>query len=440
MRTELVCVGSELLLDKLNTNIIYISEKLNSIGINIDCATTVPDKMDIMVNTISEIISRADIIFITGGLGPTFDDLTREVISKILKRKLIFSKELLQQIVKYFIERNKEMPKENEKQAYIIEGAQPIINTVGTAPGQIIEVKKLKITNSQTTTKIQKEKLSKENFKNHLIFLLPGPIKEIQPMMESTILPLLKKKYGNRLIKTKTLHIYGLPESKVDELIRPVIETEYKLEKENVSFSILAHQSIIDIKIIVSGENELIIDELINNIRNELYSILGNNIYGEDEQSLEQVISELFMKTKKTLSIAESCTGGLVANRITNIPGASVYFKQGIIAYSNEAKINILGVLPETINKYGAVSKETALEMAQGIKKLTKSDFGLSITGIAGPTGATITKPVGLVWFGLVTDNETITQEMNFSGSRIDIKTAASNYALFLLYKVIKNF
>ncbi|MFN3966846.1 MAG: competence/damage-inducible protein A [Endomicrobiia bacterium] len=414
MHIEIIGVGTELLLDKVNTNILYIGEKLNSIGLEINRGITVPDNLKEMIDVFSESFNRSDIVIITGGLGPTFDDLTREAVSKVLNKKLKFNKEIMQSIARHFAERDLEMPKGNERQAYIIDGAEYILNKIGTAPGQIIKQKKQK--------------------KEILIFLLPGPLRELQPMFESKVLPYIKEKFEQKIVKTKTIHVFGLPESKVNEIILPIVETERKIEGGSVDFTILCHPTmVIDIKITVKGLDELLADETINNIKGEIYSVLKENIYGEDSQTLESVVGELLIKNKKTLSVAESCTGGLISNKITNIPGSSVYFLEGIVAYSNRAKIEILGVSEETINKFGAVSEETAIEMAKGVKKISGSDISCAVTGIAGPTGQTPSKPIGTVCFAIVTPLDEISKKVNFTGNRLEIKERSANFALDLL-------
>jgi nicotinamide-nucleotide amidase len=415
MKTELICVGTELLTGKINTNISYLGEKLNIIGLNLDCAVTVSDVPADMEQVFNEVFGRSDIIIITGGLGPTFDDLTRDITAKVLNKKLVINHDLLQQIVKRFTDRGIDMPKINERQAYLVENALPMKNVNGTAPGQLIE--------------------TKFNKSMKYIFLLPGPPNEMQAMFETSVLPYLKNKYENKIVKSKVLHIHGLSESSVDELIQPILETERNLEKEYVTFAILAHKGIIDVKTTVSGQNELLIDEMLHNIKKEFCDILKENIYGEDKQLLENVVGELLIKNKMTLSVAESCTGGLVSNRITNVSGSSVYFKGGIVSYSNETKVKVLGVEKATIDRYGAVSEQTAIQMARGVRELTDSQIGLSITGIAGPSGATEIKPVGLVYFGLVIGNNEFGTEKRFhsSWSRTDIKEFAGNYALDLI-------
>ncbi|OGS21334.1 MAG: hypothetical protein A2252_08825 [Elusimicrobia bacterium RIFOXYA2_FULL_39_19] len=410
MRTELLCIGTELLYGKINTHIAYIGSHLSSIGLPLTSAITVSDELDEMKNVFKESIDRSDIIFITGGIGPTFDDLTREATAFALNKKLVFSAEILEQINNFFKTRNvKISPKGNERQAYLIENAVPIFNKIGTAPGQIIE---------------HKEKL---------IIILPGPPTEMHAMFEESVLSLLKKKYVHAITRSKTLHIYGLSESKVNEMILPIVETERRLEGGSVSFTILAHLQIVDIKITATGTNELIIDELIHNIKAEFYQLLKKNIFSEDHKTLEGVTAELFMKKKKTLSTAESCTGGLISNRITNLAGSSLFFKGGVVAYSNDLKTGILKVKQKTLNDFGAVSEQTVLEMAEGIKTISESDYAVAVSGITGPAGGSKEKPIGTVCFGLITPKGNKLFTEHFYGSRTEIKEKAANFIFNLI-------
>jgi len=409
MHTEIICIGSELLLGTVNTNGPYITEKLATIGIKVNRAISVGDERKELENVLTESIKRSDILIITGGLGPTFDDITRDAVSKVLNKKLIFDKEVMSSIATYFAKLNKQMPKVNDRQAYILEGAKAIENTVGTAPGQIIVLK------------------------NKLIFLLPGPPRELKPMVEKILIPYLRKNRGQGILKVKTLHTIGMPESLVEEKIRDIVELERKLEEGGIEFSILAHVTGIDIKIKVYGTDEMLVDQTISNIKKEFYGALKENIYGEDNQTMESVIGELLIRKRKTLAVAESCTGGLLANRITNVSGSSTYFIEGAVTYSNESKMRVLGVKEETLKQFGAVSEQTATEMAAGIKKTSGADYGISTTGIAGPQPSSTGKPIGLVFIALVSNDKQIVQQFNFAGSRIDIKTKISTAALDML-------
>jgi nicotinamide-nucleotide amidase len=427
MKVEMVCVGTELLKGKVNTDNAYLGEKLDSIGLAIDRETTVADDREKIESVLQEVLNRSDIVITTGGLGPTFDDLTREVMVKVLKKKLVFDPEVMHQIAAHFAKRDLEMPKNNERQAYIIEGAKVIPNKVGTAPGMIVERK----TMAGSKSKVQKGKV---------IIMLPGPPREMKPMVEEVVLPYLKERYERKILKKCVLHISGLTESAVYEKIKEVVEIERMMEGGILRFSILAHLAKIDVEISGEGENELLVDEMLHKAKQEIYDCLGDYIYGEDEDTLESVVGKLLLSKRLTLAVAESCTGGLIGDRITDFAGSSIYFKEGVVAYSNEAKVRILGVKEETLNESGAVSRESALEMASGIQRISGTDIGLATTGIAGPTGGTAEKPVGLVYVALVWPEMgvEICKEFRFSGKRREIKESTVANALDILRKALR--
>ncbi len=427
MKVELVSVGTELLKGKINTDNAYLGEKLDSIGLAIDRETTVGDSREKIESVLGEALNRSDIIITTGGLGPTFDDLTRDVMAKVLKKKLVFDREVMHQIAAHFAKRDLEMPKNNEKQAYIIEGAKVIPNKVGTAPGMVVE-RKIK---AGSKSKAQKASV---------IIMLPGPPREMKPMVEEVVLPYLKERYERKILKKCVLHISGLTESAVYEKIKEVVEIERRMEGGILRFSILAHLAKIDVKISGEGENELLVDEMLHKARQEIYDCLEDYIYGEDEDTLESVVGGLLLSKRLTLAVAESCTGGLIGDRITDVAGSSVYFKEGIVAYSNEAKVRVLGVKEETVNEFGAVSRESALEMARGVQRISETDIGLATTGIAGPTEGTAKKPVGLVYVALVWPKMgvEICKEFRFSGKRREIKESTVVNALDILRRALK--
>jgi len=426
MKVELISIGTELLKGKINTDIAYLGERLDSIGLTIDREITVGDDMKKIEAALRESLNRTDILITTGGLGPTFDDLTRDAMAKVLRKKLVFDGEVMHQIAAHFAKRDLEMPKENERQAYIIEGAKVVPNKVGTAPGMILE---------------RRSKFGpKEKVKKVTIIMLPGPPREMNPMVEEVVLPYLKERYERRISKKAVLHICGLSESSVYERIKEVVEIERRMEGGILRFSILAHLTRIDVEISVEGENELLVDEILHKARQEIYDCVGDYVYGQDEDTLEIIVGSLLLRKRLTLAVAESCTGGLIGDRITDVAGSSVYFKEGIVAYSNEAKVRILGVKEETLNEFGAVSKETALEMAKGIQRISGANIGLATTGIAGPTGGTPQKPVGLVYIALVLGGAgvEICREFHFSGQRREIKENTVASALDILRKVLK--
>ncbi|MFN3551033.1 MAG: CinA family nicotinamide mononucleotide deamidase-related protein, partial [Endomicrobiia bacterium] len=381
IKISVISIGTELLKEKSNTNLFYISKKLSSLGLNLDFCSIVPDDENILTEIFKYHIESSDIIILTGGLGPTVDDITKQTIAKFLNKKLVFVREVYENIVRYFIEKGQEVPQLAKNQAYVIEGAEILFNRVGHAPAEKIVLKK---------DKIQKT-----------VYILPGPPRELQAIFEEHIFSELKK-YQTKVSKEIILRICNLAESKIEEIIKPLIEKETKYSSD-INFSILPHLNTVDLKITVTSEDELKVDEEIKLIKKQVYDCFKNynlehKIYAEDKQTLEQVVGMLLGKNKKTLAVAESCTGGLLANRITNIPGSSFYFLGGITAYSNQLKMNLLEVKKETLETYGAVSEETVKEMCLGVKKLTGADYCISVSGVAGPTGGTKEKPTGTVW------------------------------------------
>ncbi|MBI5555916.1 MAG: competence/damage-inducible protein A [Elusimicrobia bacterium] len=419
MQTEIISIGTELLLGKVNTNVSYLSEKITGLGLNLVYETTVGDNKAAMAETFRQVFKRSQVIFITGGLGPTFDDLTREVIAEVLAKKLIFSRQAMQAVAAFFARRSQEMPKKNEKQAYYIDGARLIPNEIGTAPGQIIELQK------------------DQDFKAETIILLPGPQFEIEPMMKKVVLPFLKDKYERGLTRLHTMHVTGMSESKVDEEIKDLVEVERKLEGGDLRFALVARPGVVDVVIIGAGKNEMLIDDFMAKAKSELKEKLGNNIFGENEESLPQVTGNLLGRKKMTVSLAESCTAGLLSKMITDVSGSSMYFKGGVVAYNNLVKKEVLGVSAESLEKQGAVSQQVALEMARGVKKLCRSNIGISITGIAGPGGGTPEKPVGLVYCALVADTGEQCNEQHFAGNRRGIREKAAIYTLDLLRRYL---
>ena len=423
MKISVVSIGTELLKDKINTNLLYISKKVNSLGLKIMFSSTVPDDLETLKEVLKYHLDVSDIIIATGGLGPTIDDVTKDCVAKLLDRKLVFVREVYENIVRYFIEKNQEMPQLAEKQAYIIDGAEILFNKIGHAPGQKIVIKKDK--------------------KEKILYLLPGPPRELQPMFDEYVFKDLKK-FQTKIYKEKNFHICNIPESKIEEIIKPVLETEQKYSSE-IEFSILPHLNIVDIKVAVYGQDELKVDEEITLIKDHIYECfknagLPNAIYAEDNQTLEQIVGILLGKHKKTLSVAESCTGGLLTNKITNIPGSSFYFLGGCVVYSNFLKEKILGVKKDTLETYGAVSEQTVKEMCVGLKNLIGADYCISISGIAGPTGGTKEKPVGTVWICVYDGKEFLTHCFRFLDTRLEVKEQAVNSALEMLrQKLLKD-
>ena len=420
MNIELICSGSELLTGKLNTHASFIGSKLNDIGLALSLITTVADRKKEFKAVLQDAVKRSSVIIVTGGLGPTFDDITVETVSEILNVKTYKDESVQQAICQYFEKRGIKNPAQNnERQSYILEGAKVLENRFGTAPGQMLHFNYL----NEENKKVRKT-----------IFLLPGPPREMQPMFEENIVPFMRS-YQIKMKKTLILHICGMAESLVDEKIKPTID--YLSNNDDIEFAILAHNYLIDVKVSVSGENELIIDDILKNINNEFVNVLGDNIYGYNDETLEGVVQKMLTETKRTVSVAESCTGGMVSSKLTNTPGSSICFKQSVITYSNESKMQLLNVKQETLEQFGAVSEQTANEMLNGILSLSKSEYAVSVTGIAGPGGATKEKPVGLVYIGVSFNGNNEINKCQFLGTRQDIRERATNVALDSLRRTI---
>ena len=408
MRAEIISVGTELLLGHIvNTNAAYLSKKLALLGIDLYYQTTIGDNPARLASQLKQAFSRSDIVFTTGGLGPTVDDITLSSICNATFKELVFNKKIEKCIARHFRKRGlKKMPKDAARQAYIPRGARWFENNVGTAPGILIE---------------RGEKI---------IFALPGPPRELIPIFKKNVIPYLKKKglAGKWTIKTKTIKTVGLVEAEVNKIVKDLLSVG-----PATTLGIYVHLGEVDLKITSKAKDGKTAEREIKKLEKKIRKRLGKYIYGVDSESLEYVVGKMLARGKKTLAIAESCTGGLIANRITNVSGSSKYFKMAIVAYSNEAKVNLLGVSKDKIKKYGAVSKQVALDMAKGVKRLSKADVGLGITGIAGPKGATKKKPVGLVYIAVAGDRIKTVKKCLFIGSREEIKLQASIAALNLI-------
>ncbi len=412
MNAEIITIGTELLLGQiLDTNSLYLSKKLSEIGINLYYKTSVGDNINRIKETLAIAANRSDMIILTGGLGPTVDDVTRDAIAEWSGQKLVIDKEILLKIENFFKKRNIKMPENNKVQAYIPEGALILENKVGTAPGFILE------------------------HNSKVIVCVPGVPAEMKPMIETGVIPYLVEKFGAAkfVIFSKRIKIVGLPESLIDEKIKDVF-----IESRNPTVAILAHQTEIEIRLTAKAENREKAIDLINVVKKIIYERIGENIYGEDDETLEEKVANLLKDKNLTISTAESCTSGLLAYRITNIPGSSKYFLGGLNTYSNESKINLLGVPDEVIKKYGAVSEVCCRFMANKCREKFGSDISIAITGIAGPDGGTDEKPVGLVYTGIYKDGDIKVFKFNFAGSREIIRARSAQMALFELYKLLK--
>lgn len=401
MNAEILAVGTELLLgDIVNTNAEYLSKRLAELGISVYYQSVVGDNKERLLNAFKIAFDRSDIVITTGGLGPTKDDLTKEVGAEFFNKKLYLHEESLKNIEDYFKRTGRSLNEGNRKQAYIPEGATVLKNNNGTAPGCLID----------------------EN--NKVLVFLPGPPKEMSLMFEESVVPYLKK-YSNLVFESRVLRILGIGEGIMAEKIDDIIENQ-----TNPTVAPYAKEGEVILRITASAKTK---DEAVNLIKpmeEKLRERLGEDIYGVGETSIEEVTGKLLMEKGLTISTAESCTGGLLSGRLINVSGISSTFIQGAVTYSNESKIKTLGVNPEILNKYGAVSEQTATEMAQGIARISGTNIALSTTGVAGPDGGTIEKPVGLVYVGLYINGKTMTKKLNLFGNREKVRNRAVNEAL----------
>jgi nicotinamide-nucleotide amidase len=394
---------------RLDTNSLWLTERLNAMGVEVKLKTVVGDDESRLEETVRDAMKRSEIVIATGGLGPTEDDITRKIFARVLKRQLILDDAILEKLRARFARRNMPMPEINARQALVIHGAQPLENNNGTAPGMLIA-------EGQCT-----------------VVLLPGPPREMKPIFDALVAPVVKQRAGDMLIMRRTLSIFGLGESAVDELAAPIY-TKY----QNPSTTILFKDGQIELHLTAQARNESASVKLLDELAGRLDEVLGEYIFSRDNETLEEVVGRSLKMRGYTLATAESCTGGLLAGRITDVPGSSEYFLEGVVSYSNEAKIDLLGVRKKLIETHGAVSEQVAGAMAAGIRKRAGSTFGIAVTGVAGPGGGSPEKPVGLVYIALADDSQTTTRKFIFPGDRQFIRTLSVNAALDMLRRRIK--
>jgi nicotinamide-nucleotide amidase len=404
-KASIVTIGNELLSGRtIDTNAAYLGSQLVCVGIPVASSYTVPDEMDPIVRALNLACDDADIILITGGLGPTDDDLTRQALAKFLDVELMLNEKLLRKIKDFFDRRNRPMPATNQIQAYIPKDAKAITNNLGTAPGIF----------------------SRKNEK--LFFALPGVPFEMKRMFEESVLPHIKDFAAGQVIVVKRLNCFGAGESKIQEMLGSLLQ-----RGRNPLINSTVAQGVITLHIIATAADKNSAEQMAENDRKLLTSLLGDLVFGTNDQTLAEVVGQKLAQDRKTLAVAESCTGGCLAMLITDVPGASTYFTQGWVVYSNDSKIAQLGVDPSLIEKHGAVSDQVASAMAKGARKNAKTDFTIAITGIAGPTGGTKEKPVGLVYIALDCDAGTETKKCIFPYDRPAVRRLAALTALDML-------
>jgi nicotinamide-nucleotide amidase len=402
MNAEIIAAGSELLTaERIDTNSLYLTAELNNLGVEVTAKAVIGDDRDRLADAVRAALSRSPIVILSGGLGPTEDDVTREAVAMALDRKLVFHPEIATQIEERFARMKRRMSEINQRQAFVIQGADVLPNDRGTAPGQWVEES------------------------GGVVAMLPGPPHELKAMFERQCLPRLRRIVPAQMIRTLLLRVTGMPESDLDQLISPV----YKKYLNPVT-TILAGSNDIQIHLRARcaslGEAEALLAE----VGAPIEALLGDKIYSRNGDPLEVVVGELLHKAGSTVTVAESLTGGMLGERFTSVPGSSRYFQGGFIAYSNAMKIELLGVDPEILAHFGAVSGETAEAMAAGARRRANATYALAVTGVAGPEAAGDEAPVGTVYVGLADVEKTVSFHRQFLGDRQRIRAFTTQMAL----------
>lgn len=410
MIAEIIAIGDELLIGQVvNTNASWLGEQLSRAGVPVRFMTTVGDNGEDIRASLKLACSRADFIIATGGLGPTHDDITKKVVADFFEAgPLVQNEQVLAHVRNIFTRRNIPMAPVNEEQALVPSKAQVLWNAHGTAPGLLFE----------------------KNGKYCAV--MPGVPFEMKGITTSGVLPLLQKLAGGQIIRHHTIRTFGIAESSLAEKLAPIAEIE-----QYCKLAFLPSYFGVNLRISVMGSASEEVEQRVAAAEKIILAKAGKYVYGYNDDSLEEVVGRKLKEQKATLALAESCTGGLLAHRITNVSGSSEYFLRGYVTYSNAAKIELLGVPEEVIAQHGAVSEQCALAMAVGVKKKSGSDYAIAITGIAGPSGGTPEKPVGTVWIGLATPQRVSAKHFLFMNDRFVNKERFAQAALAMLYRAL---
>jgi nicotinamide-nucleotide amidase len=406
MNVELVNTGSELMLGRvLNKHQQWLCRRLADLGHVVTRQVAIADTGGEIQAAVREALGRADLVITTGGLGPTSDDLTRELIAEMLGKKLIENKEVLAHIENFFAKRNRPRPAKTSVETFVPEGAIVFLNQTGTAPGLAIKIE----------SKVQ------------WLVMLPGPPRELRPMFDDSVVPLLKREFADEIFICRTLRTTGVGESRVQEMV----ETELQpLVQRGLEVGYCARPGAVDVRLTAAGAGA---GKIVRDAEAVVKKILGENIFGFDDDEIENVVVRLLTEQKRTLALAESCTGGNLAHRVTNVPGASAVFLGGVVSYANDVKEKFLGVRAETLQQHGAVSEAVAREMAEGARKKFGADFAIAVTGIAGPSGGTKEKPVGTVFVALAASAGTEVKQFLNPWDRETFKQVTAQQALEML-------
>ena len=408
MNAELIAVGTEILLgDIVNTDAQLISQGLSELGINVFYQTVVGDNPARLRHVVETARDRADIIITTGGLGPTLDDLTKETLAAVFGKKMALHQPSLDRIRTFFRDIGREMTPNNEKQAWLPEGCTVFVNEWGTAPGCAFEA-----------------------YGKHVL-MLPGPPRECNPMWKECAMPYLYKLAGGCIV-SRNIRVFGLGESNMETILHDMMA-----ESKNPTIAPYAKTSECFARVTAKADTPAECEKLLEPVVEKICGLLGEDVYGVDVDSLEQVVGDGLRQRGLTLAVAESCTGGLLSKRITDIPGCSDYYLGGVCSYANEVKMRVLGVRKDTLDTAGAVSPEVAEQMAAGVARALGADIGVGITGVAGPDGGTEDKPVGLVYISVWYKGQHFTRKMRSSNGRDRIRMQAASTALDLIRRKV---
>ena len=407
---EIITVGDEILIGQtVDTNSAWMGMQLSMRGIRVNRITSVSDRREEIISALNEALGRAPLVLMTGGLGPTSDDITKETLAEYFGTRLVMDYDVLAEISERIAKRNLEMNENNRRQALMPECCRVLANRSGTAPGMLFEKD------------------------GKIIVSMPGVPFEMKHIMQIHVLPMLESMSGGRTIVHRNIMTYGTFEAKLAERLEGF---ESQLP-DSVRLAYLPAHGVIKLRLTGSGDDGENVRRTVEEQVRKLYEIIPDVIYGENEVTLEETVGRLLLDSKLTLSTAESCTGGRIASLITSVPGSSAWFTGSVVAYDNSVKTGVLGVNPQTISRFGAVSEETAREMAEGMLRLAKTDYSIAVTGIAGPEGGTPEKPVGTVWIALASRNGVTAERHRFADDRAINISRSAYTALNLLRKQI---
>jgi nicotinamide-nucleotide amidase len=432
MNIEIVNTGSELMLGRvLNTHQQWLCRRLADLGHVVTRQVAIADTGSAIQNAVREALGRADLVITTGGLGPTSDDITRELIAELLGKKLVANKDVLAHIENFFLKRGRPRPAKTTVETLVPEGAEVFLNATGTAPGLAMRVGEDGRWEMEDGEKTQRPSSILNSPSSRWLIMLPGPPRELRPMFDTFVVPLLKREFAGETFICRTLLTTGIGESRVQEMVEADLQP---LVARGLEVGYCARPGAVDVRLVASG---VAAEKLVSEAEAVVQKNLGENIFGADDEEIEQVVVKLLAQRKKTLALAESCTGGLIASRLTDVPGASEVFLGGVVSYANAAKEKFLGVRAETLAAHGAVSEAVAREMAVGAREKFGADLALAVTGIAGPAGGTAEKPVGTVFIALATASGVEVKKFLNVWDRATFKQVTATQALEWLRRAV---